>query len=156
VALTAMWTHGNAVIPEIPERLEKITRFGFGTELKVRPNVGTQWVHVPMTSPVLLAGARPKLRRVLILSKSSSTVHQSFDGVIFLTATIVCRNFFIQKPLAPISPVLKCTTWASSRSLRRSGFQCSSPVPVNRTRSSSQGSEPIGSDIARARATLGE
>lgn len=81
MALTAMWTHGNAVIPEIPERLEKITRFGFGTELKVRPNVGTQWVHVPMPSPVLLAGARPKLRRVLILSKSSSTVHQSFDRV---------------------------------------------------------------------------
>jgi hypothetical protein len=84
MALTALWTHGNAVEPEAPQQLESITRFGFGTQVKARPGVSKMWFHVPMPTPPFLNGARPKLRRVILLGKSSESscirrVH-IFDG----------------------------------------------------------------------------
>jgi len=83
MALTAMWTHGNAVIPETPELLDKITHLGFGTQVQLRRDTD-QWFHVPMPSPVILGGVRPKLQRVIILGRSSISdyirrVH-IFDG----------------------------------------------------------------------------
>ena len=82
MALTALWTHGNAVIPERPDLLEEVSRFGFGTQVRMKPHT-EQWFHVPMPSPVFLNGHRPKLLRVIILARSDSVnirkVH-IFDG----------------------------------------------------------------------------
>jgi hypothetical protein len=69
MALTAMWAHGNAVIPETPELLHQCTRFGFGTQVKLHRGT-KQWFHVPMPTPVILGGVRPKLKRVFILGHS--------------------------------------------------------------------------------------
>lgn len=69
MALTAMWVHGNAVVPETPHLLLQHTRFGFGTQVKLQSNT-KQWFHVPMPTPVILGGVRPKLRRVFILGNS--------------------------------------------------------------------------------------
>ena len=85
MALTAMWIHGNALIPEFPNSLESITRRGFGTELTIPRGAGVLWFHVPMPSPVFLAGVRPKLRRVILLCQSgnlgvSITRVHIFDG----------------------------------------------------------------------------
>ncbi|MBB3724448.1 DUF6623 family protein [Nonomuraea dietziae] len=71
MALTAMWTHGNAVIPETPELLNECKRFGFGTQVKLKRNT-KQWFHVPMPTPVFLGGARQKLKRIFILSNSTA------------------------------------------------------------------------------------
>ncbi|WP_413789067.1 DUF6623 family protein [Bacillus kandeliae] len=83
MALTAMWTHGNAVVPETPELLDRFTRLGFGTQVTLRRGTN-QWFHVPMPSPVLLGGVRPKLRRIFILGNSdvSSCIRRVhiFDG----------------------------------------------------------------------------
>jgi hypothetical protein len=69
MALTAMWTHGNAVIPETPNLLSQNTHFGFGTQVKLNHGT-TQWFHVPMPTPVILGGVRPKLKRIFILGTS--------------------------------------------------------------------------------------
>ncbi|MGI5271832.1 DUF6623 family protein [Nonomuraea sp. CA-218870] len=69
MALTAMWTHGNAVIPETPDLLLQCTRFGFGTQVKLKRGT-QQWFHVPMPTPVILAGVRPRLKRIFILGNS--------------------------------------------------------------------------------------
>ncbi|MGW0807854.1 DUF6623 family protein [Nonomuraea sp. NPDC002799] len=69
VALTAMWIHGNAVIPETPQLLHQCTRFGFGTQVKLHRNT-KQWFHVAMPTPVIIGGVRPKLKRVFILGNS--------------------------------------------------------------------------------------
>jgi hypothetical protein len=84
MALTALWTHGNAVIPESPQLLTTLNRFGFGTEVKAQQGVSKMWFHVPMPSPIILNGARPKLVRVILLGKTDITscirrVH-IFDG----------------------------------------------------------------------------
>ncbi|WP_187644955.1 hypothetical protein [Paenibacillus terrae] len=47
MAITAMWTHGNAVVPETPELLDQNTRFGFGTQVRLRRGTN-QWFHAPM------------------------------------------------------------------------------------------------------------
>ncbi|MEV0612096.1 DUF6623 family protein [Nonomuraea sp. NPDC050404] len=69
MALTAMWTHGNAVIPETPHLLHECTRFGFGTQTKLHRGT-KQWFHVAMPTPVILQGVRPRLKRVFILGRS--------------------------------------------------------------------------------------
>ena len=72
MALTALWTHGNAVVPESPQQLEKFARLGFGTDVTSKPGVSTMWFHVPMPTPTLLNGQRPKLKRVILLGKSDN------------------------------------------------------------------------------------
>jgi len=84
MALTALWTHGNAVIPESPQLLTTINRLGFGTEVKAQQGVSQMWFHVPMPTPAFLNGQRPTLRRVILLGKTDTTscirrVH-IFDG----------------------------------------------------------------------------
>lgn len=83
MALTAMWTHGNAVIAETPDRLNELTRLGFGTQVQCK--LGSEnWFHVPMPTPVFLNGVRPFLHRLIILGRSEVSdciedVHV-FDG----------------------------------------------------------------------------
>jgi hypothetical protein len=82
MALTALWTHGNAVIPERPENLTELTHFGFGMQVRLKPFT-EQWCHVAMPTPAFLNGNRLKLLRVIILARSEivniRSVH-AFDG----------------------------------------------------------------------------
>ncbi|MER6152584.1 hypothetical protein [Streptomyces hirsutus] len=85
MALTALWTHGNAVVPESPQQLEKFIQLGFGTDVTSKQGVPKMWFHVPMPTPPLLNGQRPKLKRVALLGKSgdvSSAIRRVhiFDG----------------------------------------------------------------------------
>ncbi|MEV0388180.1 DUF6623 family protein [Nonomuraea sp. NPDC050643] len=68
MALTAWWIHGNAVVPETPHLVQTV-KFGFGTQFKLQRGT-QQWFHVPMPTPVILGGARPKLKRIFILGQS--------------------------------------------------------------------------------------
>ncbi|EOW9526596.1 DUF6623 family protein [Bacillus cytotoxicus] len=103
MALTAMWTHGNAVVPETPELLDRYTRLGFGTQVTLRRDTN-QWFHVPMPSPVILSGVRPKLRRVIILGNSdvSSCIRRVhiFDGSNRMQdhSVLICGNKLEVKP----------------------------------------------------------
>ncbi|MEI2358899.1 DUF6623 family protein [Mesobacillus zeae] len=98
-----MWTHGNAVIPETPELLDRFTRFGFGTQVNLKRGTN-QWFHVPMPTPVLLGGVQPKLRRVFILGNSdvSSCIRRVhlFDGQnrVLDRAVLICGNKLAIRP----------------------------------------------------------
>jgi hypothetical protein len=69
MALTAMWTHGTAVVAETPANLAKNDRLGFGADMRLRPDREC-WCHVPMPTPVVLGDRRPKLLRVIILFRT--------------------------------------------------------------------------------------
>ncbi|OAB43234.1 hypothetical protein PGLA_09580 [Paenibacillus glacialis] len=97
MVFTALWTHGNAVVPESPEQLDQFTRYGFGTQVQTKTGTN-HWFHVPMPSPVLTGTYRPKLLRVFILSNSDissciSKVH-IYDGSRLVTERnpLICGN----------------------------------------------------------------
>ncbi|MDL4814017.1 DUF6623 family protein [Actinomadura opuntiae] len=69
MALTALWTHGNAVVPETPHLLEEIAYRGFGAYVRLQRGT-QQWFHVPMPTPVFIRDSRPKVRKIMILGKS--------------------------------------------------------------------------------------
>lgn len=81
MALTAMWIHGNALIPEFPNSLESITRRGIGTEGEDTKDFGASYC-----------------------CASQATLGFPSRGCIFLTATIVCKT--IPDSLAATSAVL--------------------------------------------------
>jgi hypothetical protein len=70
MAITAMWTHGNVVVPEFPEQLDQFTRFGFGTQVQTKRGTN-HWFHAPLPTPVLIGGHQPRLKRVFILANST-------------------------------------------------------------------------------------
>lgn len=82
MAMQAVWTHGNALTIESPERLDSAVRFGWGTDVTVKGGQGS-WLHIPLASPVIVDGDRTRLERVFILFKSEAgsirDVHV-FDG----------------------------------------------------------------------------
>jgi hypothetical protein len=73
MSLQAFWVHGNAVQPEYPDRLESFTRKGWGTVLKVKPKTNN-WIHIPFTTPVLIDGVRPTLKKVFIFYKTQDVL----------------------------------------------------------------------------------
>ena len=92
--LQAFWTHGNALTIENTENLASATRFGWGTDITMKPGQAS-WFHIPLASPVIAGGGRTSLQRVFVLFKSEggsiTNVHlydgaakfKSFDGLAF-------------------------------------------------------------------------
>jgi hypothetical protein len=92
MTMQAFWTHGNALTIETLESLASATRFGWGTDIIMRPGAAS-WFHVPLASPVISDGVRTSLQRAFVLFKSEggsiTNVHlydgaskfKSFDGL---------------------------------------------------------------------------
>jgi hypothetical protein len=70
MSLTAMWVHGNTVVPENPEKnLTRNVILGFGIDTALREGTGC-WFHAAPPTPVFLRDRRPQLLRVIILFRS--------------------------------------------------------------------------------------
>ncbi len=83
MAMQAFWTHGNALTIETADNLVSATRFGWGTDVVMKPGQAS-WFHVPLASPVIADGVRTRLQRVFVLFKSeggSITNVHLYDGV---------------------------------------------------------------------------
>jgi hypothetical protein len=68
---SAVWLHGSMFKPEYPERLSKIKPVGWG--LEVSGKAGTDnWFHIPISTPVILDGIRPKLSKIFVLYNTTT------------------------------------------------------------------------------------
>ncbi len=82
MTMQAIWTHGNALTIETTDNLANATRFGWGTDITMKPGKGS-WFHIPLASPVIANGVRTNLQRVFVLFKSeggSITHVHLYDG----------------------------------------------------------------------------
>ncbi len=83
MTMQAFWTHGNALTIETTESLAGATRFGWGTDIIMKPGQAS-WFHIPLAAPVISNGVRTSLQRVFVLFKSEggtiTNVHL-YDGV---------------------------------------------------------------------------
>ncbi len=61
----ASWTHGVDLQVEYPDRLEWLYRRGFGTQLSGKPGT-TNWLHFPISTPVIVDGVRYNLDSVML------------------------------------------------------------------------------------------
>ena len=57
--------HGNVAIPEYPDRIEEVSRKGWGTTFWGKDST-TNWFHLPFTVPTVLDDAKPKLTKVFL------------------------------------------------------------------------------------------
>lgn len=83
MTMHAFWTHGNALTIETTESLASATRFGWGTDIIMKPGQAS-WFHIPLASPVIADGVRTRLQRAFVLFKSeggSITNVHLYDGV---------------------------------------------------------------------------
>lgn len=75
--------HGNIVQPEYPEKIDETSRKGWGTTFWGKED-STNWFHIPLSLPIQLDGARPKLTRVFVYyhntSRSPITAVHVYDG----------------------------------------------------------------------------
>jgi len=82
MTMQAIWTHGNALTIETMENIASATRFGWGTDITMKPG-SASWFHIPLASPVISNGVRTSLQRVFVLFKSEggtiTNVHL-YDG----------------------------------------------------------------------------
>jgi len=75
--ITAIWVHGNAVIPEQPSDFREIRRRGWGTELLLRPGEGSPAaevrpvVHIAVPTPVLFESDPADLVRIFLLYETN-------------------------------------------------------------------------------------
>jgi hypothetical protein len=81
--------HGNAAEPEYPNRIEEVSRKGWGATFWGKDST-TNWFHIPFTVPNLLAGEGPRLSRVFLFYHNTSrspiiSVHL-YDGARLLKA----------------------------------------------------------------------
>lgn len=78
----AVWVHGSIIKPEYPDRLSRIRPIGWGLEITGKENTDN-WFHIPITTPVILDGVRPKLSKVFILfnSETNAIVKARIVGV---------------------------------------------------------------------------
>ena len=81
--------HGNAAEPEYPNRIEEVSRKGWGATFWGRDST-TNWFHIPFTTPGLLGDATPKLARVYLFFHNTSrspilSVHL-YDGAKLIKA----------------------------------------------------------------------
>lgn len=83
MTMQAFWTHGNALTIETTDSIASATRFGWGTDVTMKPGQAS-WFHIPLASPVISNGVRTKLQRAFVLFKSEggtiTNVHL-YDGV---------------------------------------------------------------------------
>ena len=63
--VTAIWTHGNAVVAEHPEHLLALDYRGWGPEFQVERGT-TSWFHVAIPTPLILANQRAQLVRIFL------------------------------------------------------------------------------------------
>lgn len=83
VLKAAMWVHGTNVEVEIPGNVSSVTKIGWGTVVKGKPNT-KNWFHIPFTTPVILDDIRPQLVKVFVFFKANSKVRLTnvhiYDG----------------------------------------------------------------------------
>lgn len=75
--------HGNIVQPEYPEKIEEVSRKGWGTTFWGKEDT-SNWFHIPVVQPILVEGERRKLVRVFVYfhntSRSPITAVHVYDG----------------------------------------------------------------------------
>lgn len=75
--------HGNIVQPEYPEKIEEMSRKGWGTTFWGKED-SNNWFHIPFTLPIQVEGQRRKLTRVFVYfhntSRSPITAVHVYDG----------------------------------------------------------------------------
>ncbi len=106
--------HGNVAIPEYPDRIDEVSRKGWGTTFWGKDST-TNWFHLPFSAPTLLDGLKPKLTRVFVFfhntSRSPITSIHLYDGPKLLRAfddlalfgdhvneTTQANSFHLKKP----------------------------------------------------------
>ncbi len=107
--------HGNVAIPEYPDRIEEVSRKGWGTTFWGKDST-TNWFHLPFTVPTVLDDAKPKLTKVFLFFHNTSrspiiSVHL-YDGPKLLRAfddlslfgdhggvTTQANTFHLKKPV---------------------------------------------------------
>ncbi len=81
--------HGNVAVPEYPDRIEEVSRKGWGATFWGKDST-TNWFHLPFSAPVLLEGGKLKLSRVFLsfhnTSRSPITSIHLYDGPKLLRA----------------------------------------------------------------------
>ena len=63
--VSAIWTHGNAVVAEHPKHLLALDYRGWGPEFKLKRGT-TSWFHITIPTPLILENQRPQLVRVFL------------------------------------------------------------------------------------------
>jgi hypothetical protein len=83
VLKSALCVHGIAVEPEYPQRLQEISKKGWGTTFWGKENT-TNWFHIPLNTPMYSGGKPPVLTKVFIYfhntTKSRITAVHIYDG----------------------------------------------------------------------------
>jgi len=86
---TMVCVHGNIVQPEYPDKIEEVSRKGWGTTFWGKEDT-SNWFHIPLSLPNMLDGGRPKLTKVFIFfhntSRSPITAVHIYDGPIVIRA----------------------------------------------------------------------
>ena len=81
--------HGNVTSPEYPDRIDEVSRKGWGATFWGKDST-TNWFHLPFSTPVLLDNVKPKLTRVFLAfhntSRSPITSIHLYDGPKLLRA----------------------------------------------------------------------
>ena len=85
----AIWVHGSIFKPEYPERITRSKPIGWGMEILGK--AGTyNWFHIPISTPVIMDGARPRLSKIFVfynsatqaITKAALTDVHIYDGAI--------------------------------------------------------------------------
>jgi hypothetical protein len=63
--VTAIWTHGNAVVAEHPEHLLALDYRGWGPEFQLKRETQS-WFHLAVPTPLILANQRTQLVRIFL------------------------------------------------------------------------------------------
>ncbi len=75
--------HGNIVQPEYPEKIDEVSRKGWGTTFWGKED-STNWFHLPLSQPIELDGQRPKLTKAFLFyhntTRSPITAVHIYDG----------------------------------------------------------------------------
>ena len=67
----AIWVHGSIFKPEYPERITRSKPIGWGMEILGK--AGTyNWFHIPISTPVIMDGARPRLSKIFVFYNSAT------------------------------------------------------------------------------------
>jgi hypothetical protein len=65
----AIWTHGSVAKTEYPQNLVKEHKKGRGKSFVGKKN-SNNWFHIPLTTPVICDGVRPKMTKVFVFYKA--------------------------------------------------------------------------------------
>lgn len=65
----ASWVHGNALVVESPENLNRVGHFGWGADMEIRYGKSS-WFHIALPTPVIVDDNRTTLHRIFLMFKS--------------------------------------------------------------------------------------